>query len=274
MKVVRLPTKAGGQWWVVVHGMTLENSRLQHFRPIHAFTLLAQNLVRNKKNMYRLCMALENKLFAVRHHAFELRRAISSVGDPIYPGHFVRSYDPDQVLIAALEAYLNALYSVLEVAAKLNRLLRPTLPQSFRKQSKRFSLFSFTTHKWLPRFLDVRSELSHFSTPLPLVSEGKLIINFQNSRDLEVFTAGGHEIPLIEFLQYAPNLFDMLDRWALSELGNVDPEAEIDSIRETGPTTPLEASKIKAAEILRLVRGLSLLQAEAYESAEGRQRDG
>jgi len=253
MKVLKLPTAAGGQWWVVVHGLTLEDGRLRRLRPIHVLTFLGQRLVKNKQRMFELCLALENKLYSVRYQLLELRRAISSVGEIVYQERYVRDYEPDQQLISVLEAYVAAIYSALEIVSRINKILRPQLPQGFRDQSKKFSLFSFERQPWLPRFYDIRSELSHFGTPLPTVRDGTLMMNFTNPKRLEHFSPGKHEIQLLELLSYARGLFDMLDEYARGELPNVDPETDLDSACETGLQTPLQMKKIKAKEILRLV---------------------
>jgi hypothetical protein len=255
MRVLRLPAKTGGEVWVVVHGLTLDEGRLHNLRPIHVFTFLGQHLVRNKRRMFDFCRALENKLFGVNYHLNQLRRAISSVGEIIYSRTYVRDYESDQELICVLEAYLEAIYSTLEIISRINRILRPGLPQEFRKQSRKFPMFNFKNNApWLARFYDIRSELCHFGTTLPIVQQGKLIIEFTNPKQLEHFSAGKHEISLKEFFGYATSLFILLDKYALNELAKIDPESDIDSIHETGLKTPLKTSKIKAKEILNLIK--------------------
>lgn len=254
MKSLKLPTDQGVEWWILTHSLTLKRDRLDQLRPIHVFTLLAQHRVGNKLKMFRLCMSLENKLFAVSYQARELRRAISSVGELVYPEAYVRDYRSNQELIAALEAYLNAIYSALEIAAQMNQLLRPELPQSFRKQSRKFAPFGFTARPWLARFLDVRSEFSHYSSPLPSVAEGKIVLDFQNPSDLEVFPKGRHAIQFGELLQWATELFDMLDAWSVEELQRIDPAAEVDCFRQTTRDQALKPFKAKASDFLRLLR--------------------
>jgi hypothetical protein len=48
-------------------------------------------------------------------------------------------------------------------------------------------------------------------------------------------------------------LFTLLDEWAISELKNIDPKIEIETIRETGLNSPLKMDKINAHAILDLL---------------------
>lgn len=257
MKVVNLQSKEQQNWWVVVHELSLAEGRLRRLRPIHVFTLLAQTLVKGKirKEMFAYCMALENKLFGVRFHQIELRKVIAGVGDIIYLNKYVRDYDDEQKLICTMEAYSNAIYTALELTAHINRLMRPTLNIGFRRQSKKFEPFSFTKWSWLPRFYDVRTELAHFGTSLPIVKEAKFIMKFTQTKQLRVFKKGKtYEISFTEILNYSIALFKMLDDWAESEISKVDGEQTVDSIVETGLNQPLKSEKIKAKEILDLLK--------------------
>lgn len=255
MIVLRMPTVDGPDWWIVAHRLVLDTERKRRIRPIHLLTLLGQTLVGNKEPMYAYCMALENKLFAVRHLSVEYRRAWSSFGDfgdPLYPAHYVRSYEADQLIIASLEAYLAAIYSALEIVALINTILHPNLPRGFRKQAKKFPVFAFASNPWLSRFFDIRSELAHHGTPLVIPSQGKFLIQFRTPKDLLTFKKGRHDITLTEFLEYDQRLFELLDAWALVELGRVDPDHEVDGIVEGQFGKPLKVRKIKARRILRL----------------------
>jgi len=255
MKLAKLPDPQGRWWWVVVHELTLAEGRLRKLRPIHAFTLLAQTLIISKRErMFRYCLALENKLFGVRYHQFEIRRALSEVSDPVYQGSYLREYDSQQKVICSVEAYLNAIYTSLELASQINKMLHPELPIGFRKQSKKFDAFDFSKWIWLPRFYDIRSQLEHFGTPLPIISEGKLLIEFTQAKQLEFFQKGKQEISFSEIFQYSVKLFEMLDAWATEGLSRVDQEVEIDSLVEKGLNSPLKPEKIKAKHILELLK--------------------
>jgi len=255
MKLIRLPTKQGRDWWILVHELTLAEGRLRKLRPIHVFTHLAQNLVKTKKSpMFLYCFALENKLFGTRFHQFELRKALAEVTDAIYRGTYVREYDDQQKVICVLEAYLNSIYSALEILSLINRILHPSLPIGFRKQSKKFELFSFSKWNWLPHFYDLRTELVHFGTPLPQIEEQKLLIDVTRNKELFVLRKGKNYIPFSDILKYSINLFKLLDAWAEGELSKVESDEMIASVYETGLSSPLKTEKIKAKEILDLLK--------------------
>ncbi|MBI1815509.1 MAG: hypothetical protein HYR72_11060 [Deltaproteobacteria bacterium] len=262
MKVVKLPAHGGGEVWLVVHQLTVAEGRLKHLRPIHVLTFLAQHLVKvtpgesipsRPQRTFGLCLALENKLAGVRHHQRQLREAIAGAVEDVYDERYVRDYDATQAVICSLEAYLNAIYTALELVARINRLLHDGLPQGFRDQSKRFAGFGFERWEWLPHFYDVRTELTHFGTPLPILAEDKIVMEFTDARQLRAFGKGRYDIPFTHFLSYAPALFEMLDAWAVEELARVEPGLEIDYSQETRPGVPLLPGKVKAGEILALV---------------------
>lgn len=255
VKVIRLPHANGGEAWAVTHDLMVADGRRRRLRPIHVFTHLAQHLYPLKPGVvFGLAMALENKLYSVRFHHFELRRAIAAVDDPIYRGAYIREYEDEQRAIAALEAYLGAIYTSLEIVAQINRLIHDGLPMGFRKQAKKAAVFNFADWPWLPHFFDVRSELTHFNTPLPLVQHGCILIDFQRTKELEVFPKGRAEVELKAVLAYATELFRMLDAWAVDELKRVDPNTELHEAVELGPNTPLKVRKITARRVLKLLR--------------------
>lgn len=256
MKVIQMPIEGAAEdWWIVVHDLTVADGRLRKLRPIHVFTHLAQRLTSKPGEMFALCLALENKLFGVRYHSTELHRAAAPVARPVYVGHRVRDYDGSQAVICAFEAYLGAVYSALEVTADINRRLHRDLPAGFRRQSNKFPLFALGNKVWLRMFYDLRSEFTHYSSPLPIVHEKKMVIEFRNARDLEFFEAGKkYEMPYDHIHNFTYELFDLLDLWATEELKRIDPEGEIDVIHETGWKKKLETKKVKVAEILGLLK--------------------
>ena len=254
MKLVRHKAAGGGEWWVVSHQLSISDGRLQNLRPVHLFTFLATHLVEgNTQRLFGLCFALENKLYAARHHLRELRRALGSVDDPVYVKGYVREYESHQAFVAALEAMLSAVYAALEIAAQINRSLHADLPNGFRRQAKRHQLFSFESNPWVPRFLDIRSELGHFGTVLPVVSKGAVIMEFTTPKRLEVFERGRQEIQLGELFSFPSMLFDLLDRWASSELGRIPHDTEVDSFRQVSVNAPLEHQRITVGELLGLL---------------------
>lgn len=255
MKVVRLPTKNKGDWWTIVHDLTVHEGRLRNLRPINILTFLGQVRAKGlKKNPFHLCMALENKLFGVRLHLQEFSKAVAPIIDQIYSGHYVREYGGTQVVICALEAYLNSIYTSLEMCSQINKIFHDKLPIGFRKQAKKYKIFNFKNWEWLPCFYDLRSELTHFNTPLPRIKEQKIFIEFTSSKKLEVFKKGKYEITFDLIKSFAPGLFNLLDTWALKELKLVDPDTKIAIIKETGWKKPLKTEKRKAKEILDLIK--------------------
>jgi len=254
MIVLLLPTVDRKDWWVVTHKLLFDGTRPIDFRPIHALTLLAKYLEkRNRVGIFSLCLSLENKLFAVRHHLKDLLKSLSGVGDPLYTKRYVKEYGEQQKVICDLEAFISAIYASLEISAQINKKLHPELPMGFRKQSKKYDLFSFKKWEWLPYFFDLRSELVHFGSPLPLVSDGKFIIEFTQTKRLEILKKGKYEVPFSEMVNYSKYLFDMLDDWAVYELKNINPDEEIVCFYEDKVNMPLKTKKIKAKEILDIV---------------------
>jgi hypothetical protein len=250
MKVVRLPSENGPDVWLVMHDLSVAEGRYRNFRPIHALTFLAQQRAKHNIKAFSLAMALENKLFGVRYFASQFREATTPTSESVYHGHNVVEYAPQQRVIASLEAYLSAIYSALEITSHLNKTFYPDLQRGFRRQSKKFKVFSFDRWKWIPHFLDLRTELTHFNTPLPIVSEQKIILEFTNPSDLEVFQKGHYEILIEDVCSYVPQLFNMLDAWAVEELQRIDPETEVQVVFEQGWKEPLKIQKVKIIEVL------------------------
>ncbi|HIH36944.1 MAG TPA: hypothetical protein HA232_03440 [Methanocellales archaeon] len=232
MKVLLLPIKGGTNWWVVTHSFSFKEAPFKNVRPIHVLTFVAQELAKeNKKETFHLSLSLENKIFAVRHNLSHLRSSVAKTGDPVYDGQFEKEYDTIQEIIADLEAYLFSIYSVLEITARLNRSFSPELPQSFRRQAKKYELFDFKDREWLGIFYDLRAELTHYGTPLPLLKEGGILIDFQNTSKLEHFKKGEHRILFEQIFNFYPDLMRLLDQWAdkkLTEITEIDKEKEHD----------------------------------------------
>ncbi|MBZ5538847.1 MAG: hypothetical protein LAO31_23115 [Acidobacteriia bacterium] len=240
--------------WVIAHGLSVTDGRLQDIRPIHVLTFLAQHLAQgDKSRIFGLSFALENKLFSARHALRQLGFALSGVNEPFYSGGYVREYESHQVFLAALDAMLSATYSALEIAAQLNKSFHPELPHGFRKQARRFELFGLARNKWVARMLDIRSELSHFGTALISIPDGKVILQFTTEKRLEAFDRGRYQIELREIFGFPLELFALLDEWALSELRRVPPDQELDGFRQTSANAPLQHEKVKAVQIMSLM---------------------
>lgn len=259
MKLLRLPTKNGRDWWVVTHDFLFKQPCFKNVRPIHVLTFLAQVLVdKNKHTVFRLCLALENKMFAVKHNLSRLRSSIAKVGDPIYDGKFERDYDSTQEVIADLEAYLNSIYSVLEVTALLNRNFDRSLPSNFRRQAKKYKLFSFKRKKWLKIIYDIRSELTHYNTTLPILREGAIIIDFQIPSKLEFFKKGKYRITFAEIFNLYCELIKLLDKWAIDKLKGIDRKSEQDVFELDESKKRLVRKKVKVKNIIKMMRSCNL----------------
>lgn len=255
MKKARMPVEGGGEWWIVVHDLTIADGRLRHLRPIHVLTHLAQHYPNVKANnqLFSLSLALENKLFGVRYHQAELMRALAPIGRGIYQ-HSVQDFAGEQVVLCCLEAYLNSIYTVLEIIGQINRYFHPTLPHGFREQSKKFELFAFEKWPWLSHFYDVRIELTHYNSSLPTIRDRKIFIGFTGPSKLLHFERGNHEIPMDELLGYIHGLFDLADTWAREELKLMPPDNEVDLMTETTLNSRPLSKKIKLREILALIQ--------------------
>ena len=82
MKSVRFSTKGGPDWWVVTHGFSYKEPDFKNVRPIHVLTFAAQHLVkRGRSNVFRVALALENKIFATRYNLSQLRSSIARIDD-------------------------------------------------------------------------------------------------------------------------------------------------------------------------------------------------
>lgn len=271
MKRVLMPTTTSGDWWVIMHPLSVKDRQFRRARAIHVLTMLAQHLTPKKaRDTFGYSLALENKLFGVRHHLREARAAFGRVGDPIYVGSHVNDYDDYQALICSLEAYFNAIYSALELAARLNRQFDSKLPMGFHDQSKRYPLFSFESWPWLGRFYDLRTEFAHFGTSLPEIREASLVVGFTRPGKLDAFTKGEHhKVPLAEVFGFAVQLFDMLDNWAKERIRQMDPKAQVDTVADTGPSRRPKPHRPTIREFVSSVLSDKMFEEQDPEDHEG-----
>ncbi|MGH8503837.1 MAG: hypothetical protein ACREVE_15505 [Gammaproteobacteria bacterium] len=253
MKIARLPFENGNDVYVVMHNLAIHEARFRKFRPIHVLTHVGQfhKAVTNREETFLLGLALENKLFAVAHYATLLCEAITPLSVHLYEGHYIRDYEPTQKVVAVIEGYIGAIYSALEVVALFNKSFDRALPQGFRRQTRKVEAFSLVKQDWLKHFFDIRSELAHYNSPLPMVSQQKLILEFRNPSPLEMFKKGRYEIGFDAIISYAPSLFAMLDAWALQELKNVDENAELNVVHEAGWKKPLKSKNVSVKSLLK-----------------------
>ncbi|WP_413432586.1 hypothetical protein [Crateriforma spongiae] len=255
MKRALFPTESGTDWWVVVHDLMIDDGKLRRLRPIHVLTHLGQfHPKASKTQTFALCNALENKLYAVRYHQAEVLRALAPIDKSLYGNSRVFEYAGEQAVVAALEAYLNSIYSALEITALINRDFNRPLPSGFRKQSKKFSLFAFADNDWLGPFYDLRSELTHYNTPLPSIQDRSLILEFNSPRDGEHFERKQkYKVPFDFIIAMVHELFAMLDNWATPELKILDGDHKLKIFKEVSLQEHLEPRDITIAEILSLI---------------------
>lgn len=249
LQIIRAENEGGGAVWVVVHCFSLKDEWLRSFRPIHALTFLAKYIAQGYET-FSLTMALEDKLFSVKHRSGELRASMAQA-DEVLANTFVRDYANSQRIMCDLNAYLNAIYSALEVTALLNRRIHSGLPISFSRRSEKFESFSPKTWKWLDHFYDMRSELTHFNSALPVASKGEIVVKFAQTKKMKYFKKGRHVVPFDHVLAYQGELMSMLDQWALQELEVVDPDLEISVHTQPLAGHKLSSETIKASELLK-----------------------
>jgi hypothetical protein len=230
---INSPVQGGGRMWIVTHRLIDRNNWGHSVRPINILTFLGQRIAPGKDNkIFSLGMALENKLASASRSHRDFVSCATAVGD-VAPDRFIRDYVDDQNFMGSLECHLHTLYATLEVVAEMNRILDPTLPMGFRKQSKKYPPFSFDQRDWLKSLYDLRSELTHYSTALPLRREGKLIIEFRSGRELELYAKGRTEIEVQEVLNYLPQLLRLLDEWASLVLKQLPDNGEVDVLKRS-----------------------------------------
>lgn len=262
MIALKIPLGADGYTWMVTHRLTVVDESVKEVRPVHVLTYLAPEIVvtREPEHFQRLLYTLENKLFAATQYREELEDAFERLGDPsAWPG-FVHDFVDDHVFLCTLEAYLLAIANSLEVAALIACVIRPGLPKGFRAQCGKHDSFSPKTWTWLPRFWEVRAEVTRLGAAFPTVEDGKLVVEFERHQQVEaggappVFKHGRQEIALEEVIDWSTGLFDMLDAWARRELRLLDPETVLHRHKEDGVTPPINSVPTKARDILRLMQ--------------------
>lgn len=216
-----------GRMWVVMHQLIDRNNWGHDVRPINILTFLGERINSGRKNnMFSLGMALENKLAGVAKSHRDFVSCATAIGD-VLPDPYIRSYIDEQNFVSSLECYLHTLYASLEIVAEMNQIFTPNMPKSFRGQAKKYPLFSFENRGWLKSFYDLRTELTHYNTALPLLRQGKLYIEFQSGRQLEMYVKGPTEIEVQGVAHFLLQLLKLLDEWALEILKRLPDDGDI-----------------------------------------------
>jgi hypothetical protein len=239
VKLVRFNVEAASQKvWVLQHDLASIGRPAPKTRPIHLLTFLyghssAQLLQlppARDVSTFGLCLALEAKLSAVKHFAIHAANAFARIQFP--QGTEIAPFEAGTIFIAEIEAYLNAIYSSLELTNQIVRLVDPNVKQGFRNMAKKGRHpFDFKTQSWLSSFYDVRTELSHHGSPMPSIHHAAIVLEITQRHQTHRFEYGKRAIiPVAELLQYEDGLFAMLDLWATARLAALDPQIAVDQL--------------------------------------------
>ena len=257
MKRVRL-LKSNPTFWAIDHDLSVVDERGSDVRPIHVFTFLAPLLLPldTRGFLSSVVTGLENKIASVGINARVVMEEWLKCSDDIASAAdwTTKSYYPEQTVIAAVDAFLGAIYSVLETTAFVNQRLHhgARLKGHFRAQCAQVTLFSFARRPWLPDFYDLRTQIAHLISIVPRIGEGAFKIEFTHDSRLLANRAGAHEVNVFWLLRFQDELLEMLDDWAREELQRVDPHEPIHCYRtEDGQA---RSDMQPASEIMKLMR--------------------
>lgn len=236
MKLVRFNMEGTSQRvWVLQHDLYSRQGPPEKTRPIHVLTFAYEvtgHLIDPVKGAERsrLSSTLEAKLTGVAHFGAAMAEAFVGIPDPSTHKSDLASWDPAAKFIATLEAYLNAIYSSLELTNLLARTFDVNLKQGFRRMALSKvapAAFRFDRWPWLASFYDVRTELCHHGSPLPFLQRASVVLKITQHHATHRFERGKQvEVPLSEILAYENGLRDMLDQWALDRLSQLDPNLQ------------------------------------------------
>jgi hypothetical protein len=240
MKLVRFNYEGTNQRvWVLSHDLSSrEGQEIQKTRPIHLLTFVystvAGKVLPVVERTGPLCSALEAKLKSVEHFAVSALETFRRIKRPGADGRDLASFAEGVVFISHLEAYIGAVYSSLELTNAVVRNMHPkaSIKHGFRAMAKRgFNTFQFDRWEWLSSFYDVRTELCHFGSPLPVIEGEAIVLSITQSHETHRFERGTRVmVPVSEMLQYRDGLLTMLDDWAMNELRDLraaDPELKL-----------------------------------------------
>jgi hypothetical protein len=175
----------------------------------------------------RLCSTLEAKLTGVEHFGTAMAEAFNRIPDPSTHESDLATWEPAAAFISTLEAYLNAIYSSLEVASALAKTFDVNLKQGFRRMALSKiapTALQFSRWPWLASFYDVRTELGHYGSPLPFLRRASVVLTITQPGAPHRFKRGKQaEVPISELLAYEDGLRGMLDEWATDRLAQLDP---------------------------------------------------
>jgi len=233
MKLVRFNMEGSSQRaWVLQHDLYSRQGPIEKTRPIHVLTFAYE--VHGQRldpkiglERSRLCSALEAKLTGVKHFGTALAETFVRIPDLGGAVKDTASWEPAGIFVATLEAYLNAVYTSLEVTNLVARTLDKNLKQGFRKMalsSLAPTALQFNRRSWLASFYDVRTELCHHGSSLPYLQQASVVLTITQRHATHRFEYGKMvAVPITEILAYEEGLREMLDEWATDRLGQLDP---------------------------------------------------
>ncbi|HEY1693649.1 MAG TPA: hypothetical protein VGG39_15885 [Polyangiaceae bacterium] len=233
MKLVRFNVEGStDRVWVLQHDLYSRQGPIVKTRPIHVMTFaheVVAHIVDPKKGRRQssLCYTLEAKLAGVNHFGAAMAEAFNRIPDPSSRTSDLASWEPAAAFVATLEAYLNAVYSTLEVTNHLARTFDVNLKDGFRRMALSKiapSALQFNHWPWLASFYDVRTELGHHGSPLPFPRGASVVLTITQPGKTHRFERGKQvQVPLSEVLGYEDGLRAMLDEWASDRLAKLDP---------------------------------------------------
>ncbi len=160
--IVTSPTKS--TIWIQLHKLHLKSNWAYGVKRIDILVFLSTHIDNcNRDNAYSLGIALDTKLIGLERTHRDFISCATAVGD-ISPDPNIRISDDDDDFLCALDSHLHALYATLEITAEFNKAFNHELPRGFRRQAKKYELFSFDNNPWLKEFYDLRTELTHYNT--------------------------------------------------------------------------------------------------------------
>jgi hypothetical protein len=235
VKLVRFNMEGSQQKvWVLQHDLSSIERPAPKTRPIHLLTFLYASSSTSlfelspakHTEMFRLCFALEAKLSAVKHFVERMQGSFLQIQPPDARAGEVVDFESSTIFIAELEAYLNAIYSSLELTNQIVRILDHKVKQGFRSMAKKgLPPFDFIDSPWLQSFYDVRTELCHYGSPLPSIEHAIVVIEITQKHQTHRLEYGKRaKVPIVELLSYEDGLFSMLDEWAVKRLAELDQE--------------------------------------------------
>jgi hypothetical protein len=234
MKLVRFNMQGTTQRvWVLQHDLHSRQGPIRKTSPIHVMTFAYEvqgHLLDPARGAERsrLCSTLEAKLIGVDHFGPAVAEAFNAIPDPSAHGSDIATWQPAAVFVSTVEAYLNAIYSCLEVTNLLARTFDPNLKQGFRKMAmspRAPAALQFSRWSWLGSFYDVRTELCHHGSSLPFLQRSSVILKITQRHETHRFKRGDMaEVTVGELLGYEEGLREMLNEWAADRLSQLNPD--------------------------------------------------